>query len=50
MPLAETPGMLRARHEREAADLAYNDALTALDRAIQTLRTFPALAGSVMRR
>jgi SAM-dependent methyltransferase len=39
--VAITPDLLRARHEREAADRVYNDALTALDRAIQHLREFP---------
>jgi SAM-dependent methyltransferase len=34
--------MVRARHERDEADRIYNDALTALDRAIQQVREFPA--------
>ncbi|MGE0449447.1 MAG: class I SAM-dependent methyltransferase [Vicinamibacterales bacterium] len=39
---ADEPTALR--HEREHADRAYNDALTALDRAIQQRREFPAPA------
>src|SRR5829696_6848706 len=36
------PDVTRLRHQREEADRAYNDALTALDRAVRELREFPA--------
>jgi O-antigen chain-terminating methyltransferase len=39
---AGSTDLLRLRHEREAADRAYNEALTSLDRAIQELRSYPA--------
>ncbi len=36
------PDVNSLRHQREEADRAYNDALTALDRAVRQLREFPA--------
>jgi O-antigen chain-terminating methyltransferase len=40
-PLDPATDFVRIRHERQEADRTYNDALTALDRAIQTVRAFP---------
>ncbi len=41
-PEGSPTDLIRLRHERELADRAYNDALTALDRAIQSPREVPA--------